>query len=278
MGNISADEVNKLRKQTGVGMMDCKKALVECNGDFEKAIDYLRKKGQKVASNRADKEANEGIIIAKTSPDNKKGVIIVLNCETDFVAKNDEFVSFAKNVLDIALNNNPKTIEELKNLNINNRSVSESLTDLMGKIGEKLELSKYECIEAQKVYIYNHQGNRLATVVGFNKDNARNIDEIGKEIAMQIAAMSPIAVDKDNVDPKVIEREIEIGKEQAVQEGKPAEMAEKIAIGKLNKFFKESTLLNQMFVRDNNKTIRQYLAENDSELTVTSFKRFMLGS
>lgn len=278
MANITAADVNKLRQTTGAGMMDCKKALVESDGDFEKAIDFLRKKGQKVASNRSDRAANDGLVLAKTSADSKKAIIVLVSCETDFVAKSADFTKFANDVADFAIGKTPKTVEELRDSNLNGRTVQENLTDLIGKIGEKMEVASYEYIEAPKTFAYNHPGNRLGTIVGFNKDNIANIDQIGKEIAMQIAAMNPVAVDKDFVDQKTIEREIEIGKEQAREEGKPEDMLEKIALGKLNKFFKERTLLNQEFVRDSKKTVGQYLAEVDKELKVNSFKRLMLGA
>ena len=277
MTKITAAEVNKLRKQTGAGMMDCKKALVESEGNFENAIDYLRKKGQKVASKRAGKEASEGVVIAKTTDDKKFGCIVAINCETDFVAKNQDFIDFVSSVVDLALENSPKTIDELKAIGLNGRSVEETIMDQIGKIGEKIELSSYEIINAAKVYAYNHQGNKLATLLGMNKDDVEKVDQIGHELAMQVAAMSPVAVDKDDVEQNIIDKEIEIGKELARQEGKPEPMVEKIAIGKLNKFFKENTLLNQQFVRDTKKTIRQYLTENDKDLTVTEFKRVLLG-
>ena len=278
MANITAADVNKLRQMTGAGMMDCKKALVESEGDFEKAIDYLRKKGRKVASSRAEKAANEGMIIAKTSADAKKAIIVMISCETDFVAKSQDFMRFANDVADYAILNIPESIEKLRSSNLNGRTAEENLTDLIGKIGEKMEISRYEFIEAAKTFAYIHPGNRLGTIVGFNMDNPQNIDDVGKEIAMQIAAMNPIAIDKDNVDPEIVKREIEIGKEQAKQEGKPEEMLEKIALGKLNKFYKENTLLNQDFVRDTKKTVGQYLAEADKGLKVVSFKRLMIGA
>lgn len=278
MANITATDVNKLRQMTGAGMMDCKKALVESEGDFEKAIDYLRKKGQKVASNRSDRAANDGLVLAKTSADGKKAIMVLISCETDFVAKSADFSKFANDVADYAIVKTPKTIEELRTSNLNGRTVEENLTDLIGKIGEKMEVAFYEVIEAPKTFAYNHPGNRLGTIMGLNKDNVTNIDQIGKETAMQIAAMNPVAVDKVDVDQKTIDREIEIGKEQARQEGKPEDMLEKIALGKLNKFFKERTLLNQEFIRDTKKTVGQYLNEADKELKVLSFKRFMLGA
>ena len=278
MANITAADVNKLRQMSGAGMMDCKKALVETDGDFEKAIDFLRKKGQKVANSRSDRAANEGLVYAKVSPDNKKAIVVLVSCETDFVAKSNDFIKFANDVADYAIVQTPKTVEELREGNLNGRTIQENLTDIIGKIGEKMEIARYELIEAARVFAYNHPGNRLATILGFSKDNVNNIEQVGKEIAMQIAAMNPVAIDKDNVSEATIAREIEIGKDQARQEGKPEDMLEKIALGKLNKFYKESTLLNQDFVRDNKKTVGQYLIETDKDLKVVDFKRIMLGA
>lgn len=275
MANITAAEVNKLRKQTGAGMMDCKKALQEAEGDFEKAIEILRKKGQKVAAKRADREATEGFVIGKTTDDNSFGLAVLLSCETDFVAKSDDFINFAKKIADYALENKIKSLDELKKSELEGRKVEELVTDLMGKIGEKIELAEYQVIEAPHVTAYNHMGNKLATVLGLNK--AENTDEIGKELAMQVAAMNPVAVDKDGVDPKIVEKEKEIGMDQARQEGKPENILEKIAMGKVGKFLRENTLLNQDFVRDTKKSVKQYLAENDKDLTVTEFKRVSLG-
>jgi len=277
MANITAAEVNKLRQQTGAGMMDCKKALVESDGDLEKAVDFLRKKGQKVANNRADRDANEGLILAKTTTDQKKAIIIMLSCETDFVAKNKDFIDLANSILELTLIKNPKNNDELKSLMLNSRTVEENVTDLMGKTGEKMALAHYEFVEGAKAFAYNHPGNRLASIVALNKSDFEIVDQIGKEIAMQVAAMAPVAVDKADVDSKIIEREIEIGKEQARQEGKPETMLEKIAQGKLNKFYKDFTLLNQEFVRDNKKTVGEYLKEIDKSLTVTAFRRYILG-
>lgn len=271
MANITAAEVNKLRQQTGAGMMDCKNALVEAEGDFEIAIDILRKKGQKVANKRSDREATEGRVIAKINTEGNFAAIVMLNCETDFVAKNEEFENLANSIIDLAIENKPKSIDELTNFALNGRTVAENITDLIGKTGEKMELGDYQFVEAPSVFLYNHMTGKLASIIGFNKPNAP--EQACREVVMQIAAMSPIAIDKDDVDQKTIEKEIEIGKEQARQEGKPEEMLEKIALGKLNKFFKESTLLNQDFVRDNKKTIRQHIEETDKELKVVSFKR-----
>ncbi len=274
---ITAAEVNDLRQKTGAGMMDCKKALQEANGDFEAAIDYLRKKGQKVAANRSDKDALEGIVIANTTPDHKTGVIIALNCETDFVAKNQEFIGFTESILNTALANKPATIGALKEMQIDGRSINDLITDQIGKIGEKLELSEYELVEAPFVVVYNHPGYKLASMIGMSNKNAGNTAEVGRDIAMQVAAMAPVAIDKDGVDAETLKRELDIAKEQAAQEGKPAEMLEKIAMGKLNKFFKESTLLSQSFIKDDKRTISQLLTDTDKELKVTAMKRLKIG-
>lgn len=277
MTNISAADVNKLRKMTGAGMMDCKAALAESEGDFEKAIEILRKKGQKVAAKRADREATEGIIISGTAAGNNFGALIVVNSETDFVAKSDDFVNYAKSVLDLAIAKQPAGLDELKSLDLNGRTVEENLMDLIGKIGEKLELSAYETVSAPMVSAYNHLGNKLATLVGLNKAGIAGLEEAAHNVAMQIAAMNPIAIDKDDVKPETIEKEIEIGKEQARNEGKPEAMLEKIAMGKLNKFYNESTLLNQEYIKDNGKNIRAYLQGIDKDLTVKAFRRQKLG-
>ncbi len=277
MTKITAAEVNKLRKHTGAGMMDCKKALVECEGDFDKAVDHLRKKGQKVASKRADRDATEGVVIAKTNADQSYGAVVMVNCETDFVAKNQDFINYVDSIIDLAIANQAKNIDELKELDLNGRTVIETITDQTGVIGEKIELGQFEVTEAAKVYAYNHQGNRLATVLGLNKADEA-IDQMGKELAMQVAAMSPIAVDQNGIDAEVLEKEKQIGMEQARQEGKPEAILEKIAMGKLNKFVKENTLLNQDFVRDTKKTVKQYLSETDKDLTVSGFSRVMLAS
>jgi elongation factor Ts len=278
MANITAAEVNKLRQQTGAGMMDCKNALVEADGDIEKAIDILRKKGQKLALKRADRDANQGIVIAKVTDDKKFGGIIMLNCETDFVAKNPEFVEFAQKVLNYAVSSKCNSLEALKGAMLDGRTIAEGVTDLTGKTGEKMELAHYECVEAPLVVAYNHFGNRLATVLGFNKEDVANIAEIAKHTAMQAAAMSPVAIDKDDVSKDIIDRELEIGKDQARAEGKPEEMVEKIALGKLNKFYKESTLLNQEFIHDSKLSVRDYLTKADKDLTVTKFHRLQLGA
>jgi len=274
---ITASDVNKLRQQTGAGMMDCKNALVEANGDFEAAVDILRKKGQKIAAKRGDNDAKEGVIIAQASADGKSGVILTLNCETDFVAKNDGYVSLVQSLVDLALDKLPATAEELKALAYDDRlTVEEKITEQVGVIGEKLDLSNYAVINANKVVAYNHPGNQLATLVGLSSDASADIAEAGRQVAMQVAAMNPIAIDKDGVDARTIEREIEVGKDLAIQEGKPADMAEKIAMGRLNKFFQENTLLSQAFVRDNKMTVEQFLNSTEKGLTVTDFKRFSL--
>ena len=273
---ITAADVNKLRQQTGAGMMDCKKALMEANGDFEAAIDILRKKGQKIAANRQDREAKEGYVYGKTTADGKRGVVVSVCCETDFVAKNADFIKYGESILELALQNNPATADDLKALKLGNQTVGESLIDQMGKIGEKIDVVDYQNVSASKVVVYNHPGNKLTSMLGFNEAPA-GIDDAGKNIAMQVAAMAPVAIDKDDVDPKMIEREIEIGKDQARQEGKPENMIEKIALGKLNKFYNEYTLLNQVYIKDEKKTIRQYLESIDKGLKITAMKRVKLG-
>lgn len=278
---ISASDVNKLRQQTGAGMMDCKKALTETNGDFESAIDFLRKKGAKVAASRQDRESNEGVVIARSSADGKFGVIIELNCETDFVAKNAEFVAFANVIANKAVESKPATIEELYDLTIDadgtTAKIGEVIIDKTGKIGEKIGVSKYAVVEGEKVVAYIHGNYRLGVLVGLSAAVA-GADEAGKDVAMQIAAMNPVAIDKDGVDATTIERELEIAKEQIRAEGKPEEMVEKISIGKLNKFYKDSTLLNQEFVKDPSKSVAQFLSTVEKGLTVTAFKRVALGA
>jgi elongation factor Ts len=272
---ITAADINKLRQMTGAGMMDCKKALTEAEGDFEKAIDELRKKGQKVAANRSDRDAKEGLVVAATTSDNTRGTVLVVNCETDFVAKNEEFGKFVNTILNIAITKNPKSADELKTLAYdNNITIADKLIEQTGVIGEKIELSKYEVIDAPFVIAYNHPGNRLANIVGFNVADVSA--EVAKDVAMQVAAMAPVAVDKADVDAETIQLEIEVWKEQARAEGKPEDMLEKIAQGKLTKFYKESTLLNQEFIKDNKKTIAQYMNDTKKGLTVTGFKRLAL--
>jgi elongation factor Ts len=274
MATINAADVAKLRRITLAGMMDCKKALEEADGNFDKAIEIIRKKGQAIANKRADKDAGEGVVLSKASADGKLGAIIVLNSETDFVAKNADFLAFANKILDVAIAKNPADLNALLALPLEGTKIADKIVEYIGIIGEKLALSYFEKIEAAHVQTYIHPGNRLATMVGFTK---AGVDvQVYKDIAMQIAAMNPVAVDKEDVSEKTIASEIEIGKEQARLDGKPEEMLEKIAQGKLTKFFKESTLLNQDFVKDNKMTIRQYLHSISKDLTVTSFKRFTL--
>jgi elongation factor Ts len=271
---ITAAEVNKLRQQTGAGMMDCKKALEESNGDFEAAVDFLRKKGAKVAANRQDRDAKEGVVLAKSSADSKSAVVISVNCETDFVAKNADFIQFAENVAKIALDNKSDSIESLKLLSYDgNISVADKFMEQVGKIGEKIDIGYLSMITAEQVVGYIHPGNRLAVAIGFNKQVS---NEVAKNIAMQAAAMSPVAIDKDDVEPLIIERELEIARETTRAEGKPEDMVEKIAQGKINKFYKESTLLNQEYFIDNKMNVRQFLQSVEKDLTVTAFKRYSL--
>ena len=269
---ITAKEVNKLRKMTGAGMMDCKKALVEANGDFEAAIDYLRKKGQKVAAKRADRETTEGAAIAKVSDDGSKGIVIVLSCETDFVSKNADFIELANNIATVALNNYPENVEALLALDLNGTTVGTKITDETGKIGEKLEVSSYKRLEATAVVPYIHAGNKIGVLVGLNQVSEAASD-LGKSIAMQIAAMSPIAVDESDVPEEIKAKELQIGREQAMAEGKPEKILDRIAEGKLARFYKDNTLLNQSYVKDSSQTVRQALQSIDKALTVTAFVR-----
>jgi elongation factor Ts len=277
MSTISAADVNKLRQLTGAGMMDCKKALVETNGDFDAAVDYLRKKGQKISAARADRDANEGAVIAKTTADKKTGVIVLVSCETDFVAKNDDFVAFANQVADLALTHKPATADALKALDMGGLPLSERLIEQVGKIGEKIDVSRYEIVEGNNIVPYIHAGNRLGVLVSLTAAPSENNFVAGKDVAMQIAALNPIALDKGDVDATIVAREIEVAKDQVRAEGKPEHMIEKIAEGKLGKFYKDSTLLNQEFVKDSSKTIAQMLDGVEKGLTVTSFKRVALG-
>ncbi len=271
---ITASDVNKLRQATGAGMMDCKKALTEANGDFDGAIDLLRKKGQKVAANRADRDAAEGLVLAKTSDDTKKGVLISVNCETDFVAKNADFSTMAETIAEIALKNMTADADALKALPYGNGlTIAEKLTEQTGVIGEKIDVNYCQLLEAEFVYAYNHPGNRVASLVGLNKPGH---EDVAKDVAMQVAAMGPIALDKSSTPQSVVEKELEIGKDLAIQEGKAPEMAEKIAQGRLNKFFKESTLLAQEFIKDNKMSVEQYVQKADKDLKVTDFKRHAL--
>lgn len=274
---ISAQDVNKLRQMTGAGMMDCKKALTEANGDFESAIDILRKKGQKVSASRSDRATSEGAVFVKVNEAGNTATLIALGCETDFVAKNEEFIALGNRILDAAVKNHMDTAGELLALHVDGRPVSEHLTDLMGKIGEKIEIVSFEKVTGEKVVSYIHSNGKLGVLVALKNAGSTDVTEVGRDVAMQIAAMKPVAVDKNEVDESIIAREIEIGKEQARAEGKPEAMLEKIAMGKLNKFYKDNTLLNQEFVKDNSKTIAQLLDGIHKGLTVSSFKRVQIG-
>ena len=277
MTTISASEVNKLRQMTGAGMMDCKNALVETNGDFEAAVDFLRKKGAKIAAKRADREATEGCVIATTNDARNCGVIVLLSCETDFVAKNENFIALAKSIAAVALENKAADVDALKALSIEGVSIADRLLEEVAKIGEKIDVSKYELVQGSNVVSYIHGANRMGVLVELN--NAANDANLvaGKDVAMQIAAMNPVAVNRDSVDANTIERELEIGREQARAEGKPDAMIDRIAEGKLQKFFKESTLMAQDFVKDGSMTIEKYLSSVEPGLTVSSFKRVQLG-
>jgi elongation factor Ts len=275
---ITAQDVNRLRQETGAGMMDCKKALTEANGDFETAKDILRKAGQKIASKRADNATSEGVVLTQVSEDGKTGKVIAFACETEPVSKVADFQNLAKAILEAAVSTNAATKEELlATPQADGRSLQDHITDLMGKIGEKLDVVSYESVSADQVVAYNHSNGKLGVLVGLANTNGNDLTEVGKDVAMQIAAMKPIALDKDGVDSATIEREIEIGKEQARTEGKPEAMLEKIAMGKLNKFYKENTLLNQEFVKDNSLTIAQLLDKTSKGLTVSAFKRIAIG-
>ncbi len=269
---ITAADINKLRQTTGAGMLDCRKALTESNGDFEAAIDWLRKQGQKVAAKRSDREAKEGVILATTTSDNKTGMIVCVSCETDFVSKNAEFVAFTQSIADAAIANNVKSAEELNEVAINGTKISELVNDKLAAIGEKIAI-KFERVDATYVASYIHGANRMGVLVGFNSD----APEAGRDVAMQIAAMNPLAVDETSISAETIERERAIAIEQIKAEGKPAEMAEKIAVGKVNKFLKENTLLAQPFVKDNAKSVAEYLKSVNADLKVTEFKRVALG-
>ncbi len=274
MTKISTAEITKLRKITGAGIMDCKEALTEANGDFDKAKEIIREKGKAMASKRSDREAAEGAVLAKTSDDKKKGVMIVLNCETDFVAKNSDFLNLANEILELALDKVPANLEELKESKINNGTVNEEITNKTGVIGEKIELSYYDFIKAEEVTAYVHPGNKVASLVGLNK--SADDPQVGKDVAMQVASMNPLGIDKDDVPQSEVDKEMEIVKHQIREEGKPDELVDKIAQGKINKFFKESTLLNQSFIKENKKTVKQYIQEQDKELTVTAIKQYSI--
>lgn len=274
---ITAKEVNQLRQMTGAGMMDCKKALVESEGDFDKAIEILRKKGQKLSEKRADRETSEGSIYVRSTEDGSEAILIAFTCETDFVAKNNDFQALGNEIADAAIANKPADLEALRALSLGNLSVQDKVTELLGKIGEKLEVSVYEKLSADQVVSYIHSTGKLGVLVALTGVGSADVAEAGKDVGMQIAAMNPVAVDKDGVDSSVIEKEIEIGKDIARQEGKPEAMLDKIAEGKLNKFFKENTLLSQAFVKDPKVNVQEYLDSVNKGLTVSSFKRVAIG-
>ena len=275
--SISASEVNNLRKATGAGLMDCKKALTETNGDFDAAVDFLRKRGAKIAAKRADREATEGAVIALTSADNKTGVIVLLSCETDFVAKNDGFVAFAKEIAEVALSEKPADIAALKTLKVGAVALEARLLEEVAKIGEKIDVVHYELVEGENIVPYIHAGNRMGVLVEMNNGATDANISAGKDVAMQIAAMNPVAVDKDGVDASTVEREMKIGREQAIAEGKPENIIDRIAEGKLQKFFKENTLLNQDFVKDSSMNVAKMLDGVEKGLTIKQFKRVQLG-
>lgn len=270
---ITAADINKLRQVTGAGMLDCRKALTETNGDFEAAIDWLRKQGQKVAAKRSDREAKEGVIIAQTTADKKSGIIVCISCETDFVSKNADFVAFAQSIADAAISSNVNSAEQLNEVKIGEQTVADLINEKLAAIGEKIAVSKFERVDADFVASYIHGAYRMGVLVGMNKEAA----EAGKDVAMQIAAMNPLAIDETSIPAETIAREKEIAIEQIKAEGKPAEMAEKIAMGKVNKFLKENTLLAQPFVKDNSKSVADYLKSVDADLKLTTFKRVALG-
>lgn len=269
---IKAADVSKLRKMTGAGMMDCKKALEEAEGNFDTAVEIIRKKGQLVASKRADREASEGCVLAGVK--GNAAAVIALKCETDFVAKNENFVALTQSILDLALENKPANLEALTALELNGATIADTIVDQIGVIGEKVELDYFDVIEADSVAAYIHPGNKLATIVGFNIAGVE--ESVMKDVAMQAAAMAPIAVSRDSVPAEVIDKELEIGREKAREEGKPEQILDKIAQGRLNKFFQESTLLEQAFIKENKMSVAEYLKGQNKELTITDFKRYTL--
>jgi elongation factor Ts len=277
MSAISAQDVNKLRQMTGAGMMDCKKALAEAEGDFDKAIEILRKKGQKVSASRSDRDAKEGSVFVKVSDDNKEAVLIALNCETDFVGKNEEFLSLGKLIVETAFANKPADKEALLTQKAGDLTINDKIVELVGKIGEKIEVSEYIRMTGEAVIPYIHAGSKLGVLVSLKGVNGKDVVEAGKDVGMQIAAMNPVAVDEKSVDPTLIAKELEIAKAQILAEGKPENMVEKIAQGKLQKFYKDTTLLHQIFVKDNSKTVAQYLDSITKGLTVAEFKRVSIG-
>lgn len=277
MSAITAQDVNKLRQMTGAGMMDCKKALSEADGDFEKAIEILRKKGQKVSASRSDRDAKEGSVFIKVSDDKKEAVLIALNCETDFVAKNEEFQALGKLIVDTAYAQKPTDKDALLALKTGDLTLNDKIVELVGKIGEKVEVSEYVHMKGETVVSYIHAGSKLGVLVSLKGVNGKDVTEAGKDVGMQIAAMNPVGIDEKSVDRTVIDKELEIAKAQILAEGKPENMVEKIAQGKLQRFFKDNTLLHQPFVKDNSKTVAQYLDSITKGLTVAEFKRISIG-
>ncbi|MEJ1238464.1 translation elongation factor Ts [Chryseolinea sp. T2] len=277
MSAISAQDVNKLRQMTGAGMMDCKKALTEAEGDFDKAIEILRKKGQKVSASRSDRDAKEGSVFVKASDDKKEAVLIALNCETDFVAKNEEFQALGKLIVDTAFSNKPASKDALLSIKVGELTLNDRIVELVGKIGEKIEVSEYVHMKGEAVVSYIHAGSKLGVLVSLKGVNGKDVTDAGKDVGMQIAAMNPLGVDDKSVDKTIIEKELEIAKAQILAEGKPENMVEKIAQGKLQRFFKDNTLLAQPFVKDNSKTVAQYLDSVTKGLTVAEFKRVAIG-
>jgi len=273
--SFTTADVVKLRKVTGAGMMDCKGALAEADGNFDRALEIIRERGKLVASKRADREASEGAVLAKVTEDKKFGALVVLNCETDFVAKNEGFINFTNSILDVALAQKPASLQDLNAQQLDNRSIEAQVTEQTGVIGEKIELSYFGKIEAEYVVSYIHPGNKLATLVGFNKADVN--EQVAKDIAMQVAAMSPVSVDTNTIPQDAIEKELEIAREKFRQEGKPEAMLEKIAQGALQKWYKEVTLVNQAFIKDGKITVKEYLAQQDKDLLVTGFERYGLG-
>ena len=277
MSAISAQDVNKLRQMTGAGMMDCKKALTEADGDFEKAIEILRKKGQKVSASRSDRDAKEGSVFIKVSDDNKEAFLIALNCETDFVAKNEAFQALGQLIVDTAFTGKPADKDALLALKAGDLSLNDKIVELVGKIGEKVEVSEYVHMKGETVISYIHVGSKLGVLVSLKGVNGKDVTDAGKDVGMQIAAMNPVAIDEKSVDKTLIEKELEIAKAQILAEGKPENMVEKIAQGKLQRFYKDNTLLHQIFVKDNSKTVAQYLDSVTKGLTVAEFKRIAIG-
>tara|TARA_B100000941_G_scaffold268949_1_gene225905 strand:- start:1062 stop:1922 length:861 start_codon:yes stop_codon:yes gene_type:complete len=270
---ITAKEVNELRKVTGAGMMDCKKALVESDGNFDKAIENLRKKGQKVAANRADRASSEGVVLAKVNPNKTEGILFSLNCETDFVAKNDSFIKLANDIAEIAINHD--SVENILNSKIKGINISDKLIEQTGVIGEKIEIGSFLKIKGEYVGSYIHAGNKLASLVSLSKKIPDSF-EISKNISMQVAAMNPIALDEESVDKKIIDKENQIIKEQLIQEGKPKKIIENIARGKLNKFFKDNTLVNQIYIKESKMSVKDYINSFDKGLEIKNFSRLSL--